>query len=91
MLISRSGYHCGVAASDELRAAAVAYRARGSPGDGELADLLDQAAQKAAAREGVWQLAGYSPQEQTQLAECWWRNELTMARALLPSSGDRTS
>ncbi|MBV8995006.1 MAG: hypothetical protein JO287_15205 [Pseudonocardiales bacterium] len=79
-----------MAASDEMRAAAVAYRARGSPGDARIADLLEQAAQKAAAREGIWQLAGYSPQEQTQLAECWWRHELTIARAL-PRSGERTA
>ena len=51
-------------------------------------DLEDQptaaAARKASVKEGMWQLAGYSPQEQTQLAECWWRNELAIARALRP-------
>ena len=68
-------------ASAEIRAAAAAYRARASVGDDKLADLLEEAARKAAAREGIWQLAGYSAQEQTQLAECWWRNELAIARA----------
>jgi hypothetical protein len=83
----RSGHNYGVHASDEMAAAAAAYRVRSLPGDAELADLLEETARKAAAREGIWQLAGYSPQEQMQLAECWWRNELAIARALLPSSG----
>jgi hypothetical protein len=71
-------------ASEEMRAAAVAYRAKGSPGDADLADLLEQAARNAAAREHTWQQAGYSAQEQTQLAEFWWRNELAIARVLRP-------
>ena len=78
----RSGHHSSVQASEEMRAAAAAYRARASPGDAALADCLEEGARNAAAREGMWQLAGYSAQEQTQLAECWWRNELTIARAL---------
>jgi hypothetical protein len=71
-------------ASDEMRAAAAAYRARAAPGDAERADLLEQTARKAAAREGVWRQAGYSQQEQRQLAECWWQHELGVARALRP-------
>jgi hypothetical protein len=67
-----------------MRAAAAACRRRASPGDADLADLLEDAARKAAAREHLWQQAGYSPQEQTQLAEFWWRNELAIARALCP-------
>ena len=73
-------------ASDEMRAAAAAYRARALPRDVAVADLLEGAARNAAAREGMWQLAGYSAQEQAQLAECWWRNELAIARALHPDS-----
>jgi hypothetical protein len=69
-------------ASQEIRAAAAAYRARGSSRDTELADRLEEAARNAAARERVWQLAGYSTQEQTQLSEFWWRNELAAARVL---------
>lgn len=69
-------------ASDEMLAAAAAYRARASLGDDNLADLLEEAARNAAARERTWQLAGYSAHEQTQLGECWWRNELAIARAL---------
>jgi hypothetical protein len=69
-------------ASEEMRVAAAAYRARATPRDADLADLLEEAAQSAAAREDTWQLAGYSAQEQTQLAEFWWRNELAIARAL---------
>lgn len=74
----------GVHASDELRTAAAAYRARGSTHDAKLADLLEEAAQKASTRERIWQQAGYSTQEKTQLAEFWWRNELAIARALPP-------
>ena len=70
-------------ASEEIRTAAAAYRSRAaSPRDIELADRLEDAAQNAAAREGMWQLAGYSTQEKTQLSEFWWRNELAIARAL---------
>jgi hypothetical protein len=68
-----------------MRAAAAAYRARASPDDAALADRLEEGARNAAAREGMWQLAGYSSQEQLQLAECWWRNELAIARALRPN------
>ena len=68
-------------ASEEIRAAAAAYRARGSSRNTELADRLEEAARNAAARERVWQLAEYSTQ-QTQLSEFWWRNELAAARAL---------
>jgi hypothetical protein len=82
-----SGHNYGVHASDEMAAAAAAYRARAFPGDAELADLLEEAARKAAEREGIWQLAGYSSEEQMQLAECWWRNELAIARASDPTSG----
>jgi hypothetical protein len=71
-----------VHASDEMRAAAATYRTMGSPDDAALADLLDEAARKAAARQHIWQLAEYSAEEQTQLAENWWRNELALARAL---------
>lgn len=71
--------------SDEMRAAAAAYRARGSIGDVERAELLEEAARNASTRERVWQLAGYSTQEQAQLAEFWWRNELAIARVLPPS------
>jgi hypothetical protein len=71
-------------ASEEIRAAAAAYRARAaSPGNMELADRLEEAAQNAAARERMWQLAGYSVQEKTQLSEFWWRNELAFARAVM--------
>jgi hypothetical protein len=73
-------------APDEMRAAAVAYRARAAPGDTALADLLEEAARNAAAREAMWHLSGYSAQEQTQLAECSWRHELAIARALRPNS-----
>lgn len=73
-----------------MRAAAAAYRSRASLGDDKLADLLEETARKAAAREGIWQLARYSAQEQTELAECWWRNELAIARALGQARGDRT-
>ena len=69
-------------ASEEMRAAAATYRARGAPGDAEVADRLEAAARNAATREHTWQLAGYSAQEQTQLSEFWWRNELAFARAL---------
>lgn len=71
-----------MSASRELLAAAVAYRARAAPGDIHCAECLEQAARNAAARESAWELAGYSAQEQSQLAECWWRDELTIARAL---------
>ena len=68
-------------ASEELRDAATSYRAAAaSPRDAALADLLEEAARKAAVREAGWQLAGYSPAEQQQLAESWWRNELAVAR-----------
>lgn len=73
-----------------MRATAAAYRARASAGDAELANLLDYTAQKAAARESIWQSAGYSPEEQVQLAERWWRNELAIARAISPSPADQT-
>jgi hypothetical protein len=73
-------------ASEELLAAAAAYRARASPGDAAPADRLEEAARKAAAHEGMWQLAGYHAQEQMQLAENWWQHELTIARALHPDS-----
>jgi hypothetical protein len=79
-----AGISQGVHASDEMRAAAAAYRARGSIGDAELAELLEEAARNASSRERLWQLAGHSTQEQTQLAEFWWRNELAIARALPP-------
>jgi hypothetical protein len=73
-------------ASEEIRAAAAAYRTRAaSPGNIELADRLEEAAQHAAARENMWQLAGYSVQEKTQLSEFWWRNELAFARAAMTS------
>jgi hypothetical protein len=75
-----------MSASEELRAAAAVYRARAAPGDATRADLLEEVAQNAAARERMWQLAEYIPQEQTQLAECWWRDELAIARALRPDS-----
>ena len=55
----------GMHASDEMRAAAAAYRARALPSDSAVADLLEGAARKAAAREGMWQLAGYTAQAQT--------------------------
>ena len=71
-----------VHASEEIRAAAATYRARGAPGDAEVADRLEAAARNAATRERTWQLAGYSAQEQTQLSEFWWRNELAFARML---------
>lgn len=70
--------------SKELRAAAATYRARGAPGDAALADHLEGAAQNAAVRQRAWRLAGYTPQEQKQLTECWWRNELARARAIRP-------
>ncbi|MBV9058601.1 MAG: hypothetical protein JO296_21750 [Pseudonocardiales bacterium] len=73
-----------MSASSELLAAAVGYRARATPGDIHLAECLEQAAHNAAARESAWEVAGYSTQEQTQLAECWWRNELAVARSLHP-------
>ena len=79
----RGHYFC-VRASEELRGAAATYRASGLPGDTALADRLEDAARSATAREGVWQQAGYTPEEQKQLAECWWRNELAIARALRP-------
>jgi hypothetical protein len=70
-------------ASEEIRTAAAAYRARAaSPRDAELADRLEEAARNAAIRESTWELAGYSTQEKTQLSEFWWRNELAIARAL---------
>lgn len=69
-------------ASEEIRAAAATYRARGAPGDAEVADRLEAAARNAATRERTWQLAGYSAQEQTQLSQFWWRNELAFARVL---------
>ena len=78
-------------ASKELRAGAVAYRARGAPGDATRADLLEQAARNAAARELLWQRAEYTPQEQTQLAECWWREELALARSLRPGAEPRVA
>jgi non-ribosomal peptide synthetase component E (peptide arylation enzyme) len=82
----RKGYNYSVHASDEMRAAAAAYRARDYQGDAELADLLEETARKAADRVSVWQLAEYSAEEQMQLAECWWRNELAIARALHPDA-----
>jgi hypothetical protein len=72
-------------ASEELRAAAATYRARGARGDAALADRLEEAARNATARQGAWRLAGYTPQEQEQLTECWWRNELALARAIRPT------
>ena len=75
-----------VRASEEMRAGAATYRARGAPGDAEVADRLEEAARNAATRASAWQLAGYSVQEQTRLAEFWWRNELAIARALRPES-----
>lgn len=84
--MSRSAYsrhHFSMHASEEIRTAAAAYRAEApSPGDSEVAERLEEAAKNAATREHTWQLAGYSTQEQTQLSECWWRNELAIARAL---------
>lgn len=78
-----SKHHFSMYASEEIRAAAAAYRIRAaSPRDSELADRLEESAQSAATRERTWQLAGYSTQEQTQLSEFWWRNELAFARAL---------
>src|SRR5436305_731051 len=44
----RSGHNYGVQASDEMAAAAAAYRARAFPGDAELGALLEEAARKAA-------------------------------------------
>jgi tRNA U34 5-methylaminomethyl-2-thiouridine-forming methyltransferase MnmC len=76
----------GVHTSEEIRAAAATYRARGAPGDADVADRLEEAARNAATRASVWQLAGYSAQEQPQLAEFWWRNELAIARVLRPES-----
>jgi hypothetical protein len=80
----RTGITFSVQASEEMRAAAATYRARGAPGDAEVADRLEEAARNAAMRESVWQLAEYSTQEQTQLSEFWWRNELAIAPALHP-------
>jgi hypothetical protein len=79
---SQSKHHFRVHASEEMRAAAATYRARGAPGDAEVADRLEEAAQNAATRETVWQLAGYTTEETTQLSEFWWRNELAIARTL---------
>jgi hypothetical protein len=77
-------HHFSMLASEEIRAAAAAYRARAaSPGDIALAARLEEAAQSAAARESMWQLAGYSAQEKTQLSEFWWRNELAFARTVM--------
>ena len=78
-------------ASEEMRAAAATYRARGAPGDAEVADRLEAAARNAATRERTWQLAGYSAQEQTQLSEFWWRNELAFARVLRAQDAEVTT
>jgi len=77
--------------STELRAGAAAYRATAAPGDAARADLLEEAARNAAARELLWQRAEYTPQEQTQLAECWWQEELALARALRPRAEPRVA
>jgi hypothetical protein len=74
-----------VHASEEIRAAAATYRARGAPGDADVADRLEEAARNVATRASVWQLAGYSAQEQTQLAEFWWRNELAIREYYAPN------
>jgi hypothetical protein len=56
-LMPISGHNYGVHASDEMAAAAAAYRARAFPGDAELADLLEEAARKAPNGKafGSWQ------------------------------------
>jgi hypothetical protein len=36
------------------------------------------------AGDGGWEISGTSAQEQIQLAEFWWRNELAVAGALSP-------
>jgi hypothetical protein len=81
---AREAHTLRMYASEEMRAAAAAYRVRASPGDAALADRLEEAARKAAADEGLWHLAGYNTQEQRQLAENRWQHELTIARALCP-------
>jgi hypothetical protein len=40
----------------------------------------------------MWQLAQYRAEEQKQLAECWWPNELGIGRALRVLTGiDRSA
>ncbi|MDQ4103389.1 MAG: hypothetical protein M3186_06660 [Actinomycetota bacterium] len=69
-------------ASDELTTVAAVIRVSTMPAAAEIADLLEDTARRVAIRESMWELAGYSEQQQTALAEREWRFALAMARAL---------
>lgn len=73
---------CRMKVSDELTTVAAVIRVSTMPAAAEIADLLEDTARRVAIRESMWELAGYSEQQQTALAESEWRFTLAMARAL---------